>query len=59
MLSDKWREREDMLALTWPHLLYGIFVNEVMVVFVECAVQRDTIALEKKVLQCVYARQSE
>ena len=37
--------------VTWPHLLDGVLVDEVVVVFVETAVQGHAVALEQQVLE--------
>lgn len=42
-----------------PHLLDGELVNEMVVVFVEGAVQRDAVGLKEQVLQSVYPRQPQ
>jgi hypothetical protein len=40
-LHDKGKRNHDneKLCTTWPHLLDGEFIDKVMVMFVECAVQ--------------------
>ena len=49
----KGKRRNPLYKGTWSHLFDGVVVYEMMVVFVEVAVQADTVTLEEQVLQCV------
>ena len=42
-----------------PHLLDGVLVNEMVIVFIESAVQGHTVRLEQKVLQGVDSLQPQ
>ena len=42
-----------------PHLLDGVLVNEMVIVFIESAVQGHTVGLEQQVLQGVDSLQTQ
>ena len=47
------------LCPTWSHLFDGPFTDQVLVVFVQVAMQRDAITLEEEVSKCVQPRDSK